>query len=280
MTFARSWRRSLPRPAARRKPDAAYLRQSGASVSTEPDLFVICKNCSSEVSPYITECPYCGHRLRKRAPKIERSGQVKRPRGAKVRRPARAPALPAFAVDETRRPYATLVLLGASLFFILLVVFVDRAKLGLVQHLSDDPWRAVTSIFVYDNVWYQLAALLAIGIFGWRVELRHGPMAVLTLFLLGGVGGMVAVSALDSTPFAYGGNGLGLALLCAWAVPDLLRRRAGEDYDGDLLGTLVIAVLLLAMSAATTEASIIAALTGAIAGLVVGLVLTRFARRP
>jgi membrane associated rhomboid family serine protease len=248
-------------------------------VSTEPDLFVICKNCSSEVSPYITECPYCGHRLRKRAPKIERSGHVKRPRGAKVRRAPRAPVLPAFDVDETRRPYATLALLGASLFFILLVVFVDRAKLGLVAHLSDDPWRAVTSIFVYDNVWYELACLLAIGVFGWRLELRHGPLAVIALFLLGGVGGMVAVSALDSTPFAYGGNGLALALLCAWAVPDLLRRRAGVDYDGDLLGTLVIAVLVLAMSLATVEASIIAALTGALAGLVVGLVLTRIARR-
>jgi membrane associated rhomboid family serine protease len=248
-------------------------------VSTEPDLFVICKNCSSEVSPYITECPYCGHRLRKRAPKIERSGHVKRPRGAKVRRAPRAPVLPTFAVDETRRPYATLALLGASLFFILLVVFVDRAKLGLVAHLSDDPWRAVTSIFVYDNVWYELACLLAIGIFGWRLELRHGPLAVIALFLLGGVGGMVAVSALDSTPFAYGGNGLALALLCAWVVPDLLRRRGGVEYDGDLLGTLVMAVLVLAMSLATTEASIIAAVTGALAGLVVGLVLTRVARR-
>ena len=92
---------------------------------------------------------------------------------------------------------------------------------------------------------------------------------------------MVAVSALDSTPFAYGGNGLALALLVAWAVPDLLRRRVGEDYDGDLLGTLVIAILVFAMSAATTEASIIAAGTGALAGLLVGLVLARVAlRRP
>ena len=70
-------------------------------MSTEPDLFVICKNCSSEVSPYITECPYCGHRLRKRAPKIERSGHVKRPRGAKVRRAPRVPAL-LFAVVPFR----------------------------------------------------------------------------------------------------------------------------------------------------------------------------------
>ena len=31
-------------------------------------------NCGSEVSPYVTECPYCGTRLRKRAPKLEREG--------------------------------------------------------------------------------------------------------------------------------------------------------------------------------------------------------------
>jgi hypothetical protein len=245
-------------------------------VSTEPDLFVICKNCSSEVSPYITECPYCGHRLRKRAPKIERSGQVKRPRGAKLRRPA---ALPTFDVDETRRPYATLAILGASLFFILLVVFVERDRVGIVSHLSDDPWKVVTSVFVYSNGWYEFASLLAIGVFGWRLELRHGPVAVIALFLLGGVGGMAAAAALDSSPFAYGGNGVALALLCAWAVPDLLRTRGGADYEGDLLGALVMGVLVLAMSAATREASIIAAGTGVLAGLVVGLALTRVTRR-
>jgi membrane associated rhomboid family serine protease len=248
-------------------------------VPTEPDLFVVCKNCSSEVSPYITECPYCGARLRKRAPKIERSGQVKRPRGAKVRKAPKVSSMPSFDVDETRRPYATLAILAASLFFILLVVFVDRPKLGLVSHLSDKPWKVVTSIFVYSNAWYELAALLTIGIYGWRLELRHGPLVVLALFVLGGVGGMAAEGALDPTPFAYGGNGVALALLCAWAVPDLLRRRAAADYDGDLLGTLVLAVLLLAMSAATREASIIAALTGVVAGLLVGLALTRLKPR-
>jgi hypothetical protein len=247
-------------------------------VPTEPDLFVVCKNCSSEVSPYITECPYCGARLRKRAPKIERSGQVKRPRGAKVRRAPRAPAMPAFDRDEGRRPYATLAILAASLLFILLVVFVDRGRLGIVSHLSDNPWKVATSVFVYSNAWYELAALLAIGIYGWRLELRHGPLVVLALFVLGGVGGMAAEGALDPTPFAYGGNGVALALLCAWAVPDVLRRRSAEDYDGDLLGTLVFAVLLLAMSAATQEAAIIPAGTGVLAGLVMGLGLTRLSR--
>jgi len=38
------------------------------------DLFVVCKNpdCGAEVSPYVTECPYCGTRLRKRAPKLDK----------------------------------------------------------------------------------------------------------------------------------------------------------------------------------------------------------------
>ena len=49
-------------------------------MASGPDLFVVCKKCGSEVSPYITECPYCGTRLRKRAPKIERDGTVSEPK--------------------------------------------------------------------------------------------------------------------------------------------------------------------------------------------------------
>ena len=54
-----------------------------------PELSVVCKSCRSEVSPYVTECPYCGTRLRKRAPKLERVGdevRVQEGRRAKRRR--------------------------------------------------------------------------------------------------------------------------------------------------------------------------------------------------
>src|SRR6059058_2683608 len=47
---------------------------------SETELSVICKNCGSEVSPYVTECPYCGARLRRRAPKLEREGDELRVR--------------------------------------------------------------------------------------------------------------------------------------------------------------------------------------------------------
>src|SRR5947207_8917739 len=77
-----------------------------------PDLNVVCKNCGAEVSPYITECPYCGNRLRKRAPKIDRDGRV----AEKRRRRPPTPALPRLRRGEIpgirpeTRPYATAVL--------------------------------------------------------------------------------------------------------------------------------------------------------------------------
>ena len=51
------------------------------------DLFLVCKNpeCGAEVSPYVTECPYCGTRLQKRAPKLDKGLQP-------ARTPRRMPA--------------------------------------------------------------------------------------------------------------------------------------------------------------------------------------------
>src|SRR5437660_7560408 len=97
-----------------------------------PELFVVCKSCGSEVSPYITECPYCGNRLRKRAPKIDRDGRVAERRR---RRPG-TPALPRLRRGEIpgiraeARPYATLALVlaglvGALLWRTGLVKFAD-----------------------------------------------------------------------------------------------------------------------------------------------------------
>ena len=69
--------------------DSIVLMASG------PDLFVVCKSCGAEVSPYITECPYCGTRLRKRAPKLERGGVPKPPKRAAPR-----PSLPRLRPGE------------------------------------------------------------------------------------------------------------------------------------------------------------------------------------
>ena len=242
------------------------------------DLFVVCKNpdCGQEVSPYITECPYCGTRLRKRAPKLDR-GAPRRARRMPVPRLGRLRAGEIPGVRADRGPYATIALVVATCGVYVAVQgnYVNAGDLLFVDGIHGDWWKALTTPFTYLHGVYQFVTLLAVGLFGWLLERRHGPLAVLALFLLGGAGGALAAAALNTQTLVSGGNGAALALLCAWAVPDLLARRAGEDYDGDLLGTGVFAVVLLAMPIARPEASAIAGGVGVLVGYAGGLALTR-----
>ena len=245
-----------------------------------PDLFVVCKNCGNEVSPYITECPYCGTRLRKRAPKIERDGSVAEPRKARKRSAPRLSRfrpgeIPGIRGDIGARPYATILLVVLSLFGYLLLFPLNVADVAVDGPIDGEWWRVATSPFVYGNIWYELAAVTAIGVFGWLLERRHGPLAVIAIFVLCGMGGIALAVAVDPTPFAIGGNGAALGLLCAWVVPDLVARSRGDDYEGDLLGTAVFAIVLLLMPVATTQASAIAGFAGGAAGMVAGLLLAR-----
>jgi membrane associated rhomboid family serine protease len=244
-----------------------------------PDLFVVCKNCGNEVSPYITECPYCGTRLRKRAPKIERDGTVAPPKPRKRAIPRlphlRPGEIPGIRGDITRRPYATGVLVALSLFGYLLLFAVNRSDVGVVGSIHGQWWRVATSPFLYGNVWYELAAVTAIAVYGWLLERRHGPIAVIAVFAVCGMGGIALTAAVDPSPLALGGNGAALGLLCAWAVPDLVRRTRGDDYEGDLLGTAVFAAVLLLMPLATTQASAIAGFAGGAIGMLAGLLLAR-----
>jgi rhomboid family protein len=243
-----------------------------------PDLFVICKNCQSEVSPYITECPYCGSRLRKRAPKLDREG---RPTERKRRTPR--PSLPPLRRGEIpgirgeSRPYATIALVlagfaGTLLWRAALVGSTHAIELWarFGTHLW---WRLLVAPFTYTNTGYAIVTLGAIGIYGWLLERRHGPIVVLVLFAVGAVGGAAVTASDASLPLALGGNGGALALIIAWAIPDLLSLRAGEEIEGDLLGTAVIGVVVALMPLAVPNASWISAGIGAAAGLLIGLPL-------
>ena len=241
-----------------------------------PDLFVICKNCQSEVSPYITECPYCGSRLRKRAPKLDRDGRV-----TERKRRAPSPSLPRLRPGEIpgirpeARPYATIALVLAGFAGTLLwraALVGSTHAIELWQQFGTHLWwRLLVAPFTYTNTGYAIVALGTIAIYGWLLERRHGPLMVLAVFAFGAVGG-AAITAADSTlPIALGGNGGALALLVAWAIPDLLSLRAREDIEGDLLGTAVIAVVVALMPLAAPGASWISAATGAAAGIVIGL---------
>jgi hypothetical protein len=78
---------------------------------------------------------------------------------------------------------------------------------------------------------------------------------------------------------AWGATAAAMAILAAWAVPDLQQRRHGEETDSDMLGVAVIAATLLLLPLAVPEADPVANAVGALTGLVLGLPLARLATR-
>jgi membrane associated rhomboid family serine protease len=252
-------------------------------MASGPDLFVVCKKCGSEVSPYITECPYCGTRLRKRAPKIERGGVGREPKVPRRRRtlsrlkPGEIPGIRA-----ERRPYATIAIVLASIIatFGSRAGFWDVSNLLLWSDKTDEYYRTVTTLFFYGHTGYEVVALGAIFLFGWLLERRHGPWAPLLVFIVGGAAGnFLAIAGDDVGIFTAGGNGAALALLAAWAMRDVLGRRRGIEDESDLLGALAIAAVLILLPLASVEASALAGLGGGLAGVVFGLILTRLPER-
>ncbi len=248
-----------------------------------PDLFVVCKHCGSEVSPYVTECPYCGNRLRKRAPKIERD----RSGGSRPveRRKAPTPSLgrlmpgeiPGIRADSDQRPYVTiaLVLLGTVGFLVL--AFAGRGDIALVGPPGEQVWRVFTTPFVDGSAWGQFACLLCVAVFGVLLERRHGSFLLLGLWLLSASGGAALVAGLERFPIVLGANAGALAFLAAWAVPVLLarRRRPLDDDDADLLGVLVIGIVVAALAISGSGYSALAGAWGVVVGALAGLVLAR-----
>jgi hypothetical protein len=123
--------------------------------------------------------------------------------------------------------------------------FLGVGKLAVIGPLHGDWWKLFTAEFAYVNGLYAFVALLTIGLFGWLVEERHGPAVTLALILGAGVSGALVEAAAYPLPVLTGGNAPALALLAAWAAPDLVRARARSYYEGDLLGAAALAAILL-----------------------------------
>jgi len=251
---------------------------------SEAELFVVCKNCGSEVSPYVTECPYCGNRVRKRAPKIDRDGEETATR--RRRRRPKAPKLPKLRSDEIpgiapeTRPYATGLIVVLSLLG-LVVLASNEVSLtdlgGIYGPLDGEWWRIAAYPFVYDNFGTAFIALVAIGIFGTMIERRFGPFAVVAIFLLSAAAGGALSEVLEVYP-VLSGNGAALGLLAAWYVDDRLALRRGDDRGNDLLGVLAIFIVLALVPLADETASWAAGVGGAAAGAVLGALISPLRR--
>lgn len=277
----------------------------------QPDLSVVCKHCGAEVSPYVTECPYCGNRLRKRAPKIERLGEEKRFEEAvaglesELRGPSRAERLKARRrrrrqerKERSRsvRSRVPSVGLDTSRPWLLIAAFVGPVVLFLVQRAAGlslvdvgalvtgssgeglgaggEPWRYAAAPWVYDNIGYLVVMCGAVLGIGLAVQQRLGwPVLALLLVGLGPVG-MVAADAVESSTIVAGGNSIALGLLAVWWLLASSEEHEYAEDEPDRILAAVAAVVLLAVPLVEGSASLVAGAAGGVAGLIVGALLT------
>jgi membrane associated rhomboid family serine protease len=245
---------------------------------SSPELSVVCKSCGAEVSPYVTECPYCGNRLRKRAPKLERKGDEFTPRARRRRRAIRIPSLGAM-----QRPYVTFVaILGPAILFLVQLAAGLRAdEVGaFAGPATEAGWRYFAAPWVYVDLGYLFVVALTLALFVPPLERRLGAFSAAILLVACGSLGMLAADGVESLGLgdgifvAAGGNGVALGAVAAWTLirNAEARRHPGDDYD--LIGVAVFAAVLLALplveSAANVAAGVAGGLVGAGAGFAAG----------
>lgn len=252
-----------------------------------PELSVVCRECGEEVSPYVTECPYCGARLRKRAPKLERHGDELQPHESRRERKRRERAERRSRIADRRaalgegdRPYGVIVAILAPA----ILVIVQRAAdlpvtdLGaIVGPVGDEWWRYLAAPFVYPDVPYLFVCALGIAIFGSAVERRIGTVATLVLMVACGGLGMLAADGIETALagdgnilLAAGGNGVALGMLATWAVLKASEVRANPDEDVEVIGAAVCAAVLIMLPLVEDFANIFAGLAGALVGALCG----------
>jgi membrane associated rhomboid family serine protease len=235
-------------------------------------LTVVCRSCGSEVSPYVTECPYCGTRLRRRAPKLERRGdelQARERRRLRPRRRTRTPWL-------TERPYATIVAIVAPAAALIAQRALDQPLTdfgAIAGPVGSEWWRYLAAPFAYTDVGYLFVVALAVAIFGGAVERRLGTVSTVLLILACGGLGMLAADGIEQALageedplLAAGGNGVGLGLLCAWVVLRTAEVRARVDEEADVIGAAIAAAVLVLLPLVEDTASVFAGLAGGVVG--------------
>lgn len=252
-----------------------------------PDLSVVCKNCGSEVSPYVTECPYCGTRLRKRAPKLERVGDEVRVQEDRTDRRRRKAAARRGRLSSRRESLEDLtvrpVITAAALLAPALLLIIERATnlspydLGaIVGPVGDEFWRYLAAPFVYDDIGYLFACGLAIAIFLPPLERRLGWFGALLLMIGTGALGMLAAAGIESTfgdgfTIAAGGNAIALGALAAFVVIRDAECRADPTDEYDRIAVGVAAAVLILLPLLEDFASVAAGIAGGLVGAACGL---------
>ncbi|GAB3596984.1 rhomboid family intramembrane serine protease [Microbacterium tumbae] len=242
--------------------------------------FVLCQRCMRTICPECQTqaavgviCPECMKEERKNRTPAQKRAQRRWGRGAVL-----APA--------TGTPVVTYAIVGVTAFFWLLGLIPGlgpalRSELlfnaGYLYPAYNggifEPWRLLTAALVHSSIFHVGFNMLSLWVIGRTLEPMLGRWRFLTLYVLGAIGGSVAVACLAPSVSTVGASGAIFALFGALLI---IGRHLGANVTGILvlLGINLVIGFIPVFNIAWQ-----AHIGGAVVGIVIAFILTRTRRR-
>ena len=237
--------------------------------------FVLCQRCARTICPEcMTQapvgviCPECMQEQRK----AEKPNQ----RRARLQRQV-----------ASGRPIATLsIIVITSVVSVLQMIpggvgeAITQALLFWAPYLYPDltglpfePWRLLTAMVVHGGLWHLALNMLALWMLGRSLEPLLGRWRFVTLYVLGGLGGSVAVACIAPMSATVGASGAIFALFGALLV-------IGRHIGANIRSLAVILLINLVVGFVFYQQIAWQAHVGGLAiGALVGLIFARTRRR-
>ncbi|MGM7670703.1 rhomboid family intramembrane serine protease [Microbacterium sp. A93] len=189
-----------------------------------------------------------------------------------------------MATVQSGNPVMTYSIIGVTAFVGLLQLVPGLNITGLFQfwvgylfpELSGapfQPWRLITAALVHSGIWHIALNMLALWMLGRSLEPMLGRWRFLALYVLGALGGSVAVALIAPDTATIGASGAVFALFGALLVIGL---HLGANMTGlfVLLGINLVIGFVPGFNIAWQ-----AHLGGAVVGALVGLIVLRTRKR-
>ncbi|KNY04759.1 rhomboid family intramembrane serine protease [Microbacterium sp. GCS4] len=242
--------------------------------------FVLCQRCLRTICPECQTqaavgviCPECMAAERKnRTPAQKRAAR-------------RWGTRPAMGTARSGKPVVTYALLLVTSIIGLLqmvpglgdaitaqLLFAPRYLYPDLFLLPFEPWRMLTAVFAHGGFIHLGLNMLALWMLGQSLEPMLGRVRFLSLYLISGLGGSVAVALLDPGTATVGASGAIFGLMAALLI-------IGRHIGANVTGILVILGINFVFGFFVPGIAWQAHLGGAVVGAVAALILTRTRRR-
>ncbi|GAA2895063.1 rhomboid family intramembrane serine protease [Microbacterium esteraromaticum] len=253
-------------------PDFTRNRENFCYRHPDRQSFVLCQRCTRTIcadcqtqAPVGVICPECM--------KADRKAQT----------PAQRRANRVWSAGNgSSQPIATYTIIGITavvgVLQVLLGPIVDRTLLFATPYLFPDmfaggftfqPWRLLTAMLVHSGIMHFALNMLALWMIGRSLEPLLGRWRFVALYLIGGLGGSVAMAVLDPGAATVGASGGVFALMGALLV-------IGRHIGANIRGILVILAINLAIGfIQTLNIAWQAHIGGAAVGALIGLIFAR-----